>query len=262
MTLTFPQTPEGQPSEQTRSLLVRVQEGFITFIRGLFAELPRGAYHWEPSSGTSQDQEGSEIFIGSETPIDPEIVGSRPSVVVARGSAAFHGIGLGDQAFYDQQTGAFVKMDMIPTTININVVSRVKFEAEELAWFIANQIWTLRHVILRANPYILYTGQRPMLSAPSGAGALVQGPQSDEDYIVVTISMPAFLQHTSVAMPLNRPVVGEIRMVATATGPQPKLRPRRPLVGTAVFSPEPASLPQNSDSEAQSSEPLTVRFKT
>lgn len=262
MTLTYAQTPEGQPSGQTSSPLVKLQRVFTDFIKGLFAQLPRGSYHWEESSGTAQDQEGSDIWIGTETPIDPEITGIRPSIVVGRGAAAFHGIGLGDMAYIDQRTGGSVKMDMIPTTLTINVLSRVKFEAEELAWFVAVHIWTLRSDILKGNDFMLYTGQRPSLSAPSPAGSLVSGPQSDSDWVAVTISIPVYLQHMTVAIPLNKKVLGEVRMVATAMGPQPRPRPRRPLVGTAVFSPEPVTLPTNSTSGAQSSEPLTTRFRT
>lgn len=263
MTLLYAQTPEGQPSEETSSPLVKLQRVFLSFIKGLFAQVPRGnGYHWEESSGTAQDQEGSDLWIGSETPINPEITGIRPSVVVSRGAAAFHGIGLGDMAYIDQQTGGAVKMDMIPTTLTIHVLSRVKFEAEELAWFVASHIWTLRSEILKGNSFMLYTGQRPQLSAPSPAGSLISGPSSTEDWIAVTISMPVYLQYMSVAIPLNRKTLSEVRMVATATGPQPRVRPRRPLVGTAVFSPEPVTLPTNSVSEAQSSEPLTTRIKT
>lgn len=227
MTEIFGQTPEGQPDEERRSPLVKLQEVFVTFIRGLFAECPRGAYHWEAASGTSQDQEGSDIWVGTEYPINPEITGSKPSVVVARGSAAFHGIGLGDMAFFDINTGSVVKMDMIPTTLTINVLSRAKFEAEELAWFVAVHIWTLRSEIIKGNDFILYTGQRPQIGAPSAPGTLMTGPQSEEDWVVVTISMPVYLQHMTVKSPLNKRVLKDVRVVATATGPQSRVRPRR-----------------------------------
>lgn len=261
MTVIYPQTPEGQPGSQISSPMVRLQRVLVTFIRGLFAQLPRGAYHWEQSEGTAQDQEGSEIWIGTEQPINPNTVGRHPAISVGRGPAAFHGIGLGDQAFYDQATGAYVKMDMIPTTSNINILSRVPFEAEELAWFVANHVWLLRSEIMRGNDdFIMYLGQRPSLSPPAPAGTLV--PDGETDWMVVTISMPVYLQHMAVAMPLNKKVVREFRTVATATGPQQKLRPRRALVGTAVFSEAPGTLPQKDGSEAQSSEPLTFPFKT
>lgn len=274
-----PQTPETQPGEDGSSPMVRLQRVVVGFVRGLFGELPAGAYRWEPTSAENPLQEGSEIWIGTETPIAPEIVAKRPAVVVGRGPAAFHGIGLGDQAFVDQATGAHVKMDMIPTTLNINVVSRMPFEAEELAWFIAKHIWNLRNELMRGNKFIMYMGQRPALSPPSPAGSLISGPETEHNWSAVGISMPVYLQHMEVAMPLNLPVLSEVVMVATASGPQPRVRPRRALNGTATFQPQPervpaaptspvlsgeagATLPQTGPDEAQSSEPLTVRFKT
>lgn len=274
-----PQTPEGQPGEEGSSPLVRFQRVVVSFVRGLFAQCPPGAYHWEPGSIENPLQEGSEIWIGTETPINPETVGMRPAVTIGRGPAAFHGVGLGDQAYTDLATGAHVKMDMIPTTLNINVLSRIPYEAEELAWFIARHIWNLRDELMRGNTFILYLGQRPAISPPSPAGSLVGGPETEHNWSAVGINMPVYLQHMEVAMPLNKPTLREVVFVVTATGPRPRLRPRRSLSGTAVLQPEPvrvpqpptspvlskeapATLPQTGPDEAQSSEPLTVRFKT
>lgn len=264
MTILGAQTPEGQPSAETSGPLLALQRVMVSFVRGLFAQCPPGAYHWESSTGTSQDQEGSEIWIGTENPVDPEVVANRPAITISRGPAAFHGVGLGDQAYIDVKTGAHVKMDMIPTTANINVLSRNRLEAEELAWFVAEHIWNLRNEIMRGNTFILYLGQRPSLSPPTAAGTLISGPDSEENWIAVSINMPVYLQHMTVAAPLNQSVLREVAVVATATGPRPKLRPRQALVGSVVLSKEPVSpvLPQNDLSEAQSSEPLTVRFKT
>lgn len=228
MTIVLATTPEGQPPDAGGSPLIRLQRVIVSFIRGLFTQCPAGSYHWEPTNGNSQDQEGSEIWIGTETPINPEITARRPAVVVGRGPAAFHGVGLGDTAYIDGRTGGHVKMDMIPTTLNVNVLSRIPMEAEEIAWFIARHLWVLRNEILRGNSFILYTGQRPSLSPPSAAGTLVGGPDAESDWIVVTVSMPVYLQHMEVAIPLNKPILQEVVMVVTSTGPQPRLRSRRP----------------------------------
>lgn len=211
-------TPEGQPGDAGSSPLVRLQRVVVTFIRGLFAQCPPGAYHWDPNSAVSQDQEGSEIWVGTDTPINPEIVAKRPAVVVSRGPASFQGIGLGDQAYTDMATGASVKMDMIPTTLVIHVLSRIPVEAEQLAWFIAKHIWLLRSEMMRGNSFILYTGQRPSLSPPSAAGSLVGGPDVESDWIVVTIQMPVHLQHMEVAYPLGKTVVGTIKATTTIVG--------------------------------------------
>lgn len=275
------QTPEGGTGEEGESPLVRVQRVMVDFVRGLFAQLPKGAYRWEPETASNPLQEGSDIWIGTEAPVQPEIVAKRPAVIIGRGPAAFHGVGLGDQAFTDLATGAQVKMDMLPTTVTINVLSRIPFEAEQLAWFVAKHVWNLRDELLRGKTFILYMGQRPSFSPPSPAGSLVAGPDTEHNISAVSVSFPTYLQHMEVAMPLNKPVLKEfdVVMVVGANGPRQRLRPRRALHGTAVFQPQPArtpapptntvlsteasaSLPQTGPDEAQSAEPLTVRIKT
>jgi hypothetical protein len=277
----LPTTPEGQPGDDGTSPLILIQRAFVTFIRGLFAQVPVGGpYHWEePTPDHALDQEGSTIWIGTDTPIDPELVGLRPAITVSRGPAAFHGLGLGDRAFIDWKTGAVSKMDMLPTTVGINVLSRVPFEAEQLAWFVARHIWNLRDELLRGNTYALYAGNRPSLSPPSPAGSLVAGPDTEHNWVCVNINFPVYLQHLEVSMPLNKPILGEIVVVATAQGPRTRIRRRVPLQGTAVNQPEQTradrttssstsgseasgSLPQTGSDEAQSTEPLTVQIKT
>jgi len=273
-------TPEGQPGDDGTSPLILIQRTFVSFIRGLFAQIPAGGpYHWEePSADRAQDQEGSAIWIGTDTPIQPEIVGMRPAITISRGPAAFHGLGLGDRAFIDWRTGATSKMDMLPTTVSVNVLSRVPFEAEQLAWFVGRHIWNLRDELLRGNTYALYLGNRPAFSPPTPAGSLVGGPDTEHNWTCVNINFPVYLQHLEVAMPLNRPVLGEVVMVVTAQGPRPRVRRRAALQGTAVLQPEQtrtdresssstlgssgASLPQTGSDEASSTEPLTVQIKT
>jgi hypothetical protein len=271
-----PTTPEGQPGDDGTSPLIAIQRVFVSFIRGLFAQVPAGGpYHWqEPSQDHSLDQEGSSIWIGTDTPINPEIVGIRPAITVSRGPAAFHGLGLGDKAFIDWQTGGVSKMDMLPTTVSINVLSRFPFEAEQLAWFVGKHIWSLRDELLRGNTFALYLGNRPSFSPPSPAGSLIGGPETEHNWVVVNINFPVYLQHLEVSVPLNRPILGEVVVVATAQGPRPRVRSRVPLQGTSVNQPAqtsagttssdapPGSLPQSGSDEAQSTEPLTVQIKT
>lgn len=257
MTAIIAATPEGQPSEEGSSPLVRLQRVAVKFVRELFAGCPPGAYHWEEAS-RSQDQEGSEIWIGTEYPINPSIVAKRPAVVIGRGPAAFQGIGIGDQAFFDQVTGGFVKMDMMPVTLTVSVLSRVGFEAEELGFFIMKYMWSLRTEMMRGNNFIMYMGQRPSISPPSPPGALLGGLQSDSDWVAVTVSFPVFLQHMEVVVPLNKPILREVTFTATVERPTPPT-PASAFLGTSAVG---AALPQTDSSEAQSAELLTVHFKT
>lgn len=277
MTTTFATTPEGQ--QYAGSPLVRVQRTLVSFIQGLFAQCPPGAYHWQsPSERGAQDTDDSEIWIGGESPVNPEQVGKRPAITVARGAAAFQGIGLGDQAFVDLRTGAVARMDMMPVTFSVFVLSRYPVEAEDLGWFVLRHIWSLRDEIMKGNENILYVGNRPSLSPATPAGGLIGGPDTEHNWVAVGITLPVYLQYSSTTMPLNKRILSGM----TVTGRQVSEKaPKKTSAfqGTAVFQPElsrgsslsinnplisteASSLPQKDTSDAQCKELLRVQVKS
>jgi hypothetical protein len=283
VTANTPTTPEspylGRDMYPPTYQLVR---HIISFLKWRFSKLPAGAYQWKPETESAPDQAGSEIFISADTPINPQQVGQRPAVTVLRAAATFQGAGIGDWAYTELATGAKVRMDIIPTNVMINVLSRLPVEAERLAWFCAEQIWTFREEIIQSEPSILYTGARPSISAPSPAGSLVDS--TDFEWCVVVVSFPAYLQHSTTKLPLNKKIVKSIGVTAT-TAPAiiPAPAPAVLLQGTAVAQPpitpadrvaalRPTSgpsgagngsdLPQTGSDEAQSTEPLTVTIET
>ena len=275
MTAISPTTPEGlggaaypPPFQMTRHVL--------SFLKWRFSTLPAGSYQWKPETEDSPDQTGSEVYLGAETPIRPEVVGQRPAITVGRSQAVFQGTGLGDMGHVDLATGAIMKMDVIPTNLVINVLSRLPVEAEKLAWFVVEQIWAYREAIIRNEPThcILYLGQRPALSPPTPAGSLVAD-SVDFSWCAVVVTFPVFLQHSVSLMPLGRTVVRGIELSAAQTPPRTTTSPSGtgtvtnvPLQGTAVQQPLQSQadrnaagdprLPQHTPDEAQSSEPLTV----
>jgi hypothetical protein len=182
---------------------------FVSFLKWRFSKLPPGAYQWKPETESSPDQAGSEVFISADTPIKPQQVGARPAVTVLRSVATFQGVGIGDWAYTDLQTGAMVKMDLIPTNVMINVLSKLPVEADRLAWFCAEQIWTMREEIVKSDPTILYTGARPSISAPTAAGQLVDS--TDFEWCVVVVSFPCYLQHSTSKLPLNKTILKDIK---------------------------------------------------
>lgn len=202
------QAPNGWRTGSPFLQLVRVT---TEFLQGLFAQLPTGAYRWSAPS----DDGASEIYIGMETPTAPDVTGSRPAVTVTRGAGAFQGTAIGDLAYYDMRTGAQVRMDVLPVTLSINVLSRIPVEAEELAWFIQRHIWALRDKLIVENPGILYIGSRPSISPPSPAGSLIS-PDSEHNWVVVSVSFPAYLQYSATTIPLNAKILGGIDVDAVA----------------------------------------------
>lgn len=173
-----------------------------SFLQWRFSKLPKGGYQWRCDDPGDAGQGQSDIFIGGDTPIDPTVVGQRPAITLLRATAAFQGVGLDDLAFVQMKTGATTQMDLIPTTIMVNVLSTIPVEADRLAWFVTEQIRGFRRDIIRSLPSLLYMGQRPSMSAPSPAGALVAS--SEHEWTVVVVSFPTFLQHATSVEPLNR----------------------------------------------------------
>lgn len=275
MTASTPTTPEGYLSGAAYPPTFQVVRHVIDFLKWRFSLLPAGAYRWDPESDGSPEQSGSEIFISADTPIMPEKVGQRPAITVLRSTAAFQGVGIGDVAFNDLATGAVVRMDIIPTTVMVNVLSRLPVEAEKLGWFVLEQIWAFRDAIIRSEPSILYTGNRPSLSPPSPAGSLV-APSTDVEWSVVVVSFPTFLQHATTTLPLNKRIVKGFTTTMTTVDPSAGAQPKPVslLQGTAVMQPiqpesdrnaattDSAALPQTGQDEASSTEPLTVTIKT
>ena len=238
----------------------------ISFLRWRFSLLPAGAYRY------SDEELDSEIAITSDTPINPERVGRRPAISVLRAHGAYQGVGIGDVAYTDLATGAQAYMDLFPTTLVVNVLSKLPLEADRLAMFCSKQIRARRDQIITTLPELLYLGQRIGISPPSPAGSLVQS--TDYEWSVVALTIPTFLQDTEHIYPINKPALRSFGLAMETARPPTPPAPAVPLQGTAV---QQAQMPraqaasgasdhdelrQPTTSEASSSEPLVVNIKT
>lgn len=270
MSAQTPTTPEGPlVGNGGYSPLFDVVRHIVDFLQWRFSELPEGSYRFVPDDGT--EEKSSEIFIGADTPIRPETLGKRPAITVLRSQVVGAGLSLGDLSFANLATGGKTRADMYPTNIMINCLSTEQIEAEGIAWFVMEQISAFRDQICQASKgLILYVGTRPMISAPSPAGSLVDS--TEIDWTAVVLSYPCYLQHAISAMPLNRPILNGINVNGRTLTTTPIVEPVVPLQGTSVSQPEQtaadrsaaagADLPQNDQNEAQSIEPLTVTIQT
>ncbi len=189
---------------------LRAVRHLLSFLQWRFSLLPIGTFHWEPTEESSVDAGTSEILIAKDTPLSSRMLNSRPAITVMRSQAQFQGIGLGDVVFHDWQTGGKSRMDLIPTTLCVNVLSRSPVVAERLAWFVQEQVFVFREEIIREEPCLLAIGQRTQLSPPSPAGALVSD-SNGEDWSVVSLFLPTYLQHLTVSEPLNVPVLQALK---------------------------------------------------
>lgn len=189
----------------------RLVRHMIDFVKWRFSLLPRGTYHWDPESDETPDQKGSELFIGSDTPVNTTMVGKRPAITVLHSQAQFQGISIGDKLWADMRTGGRAYMDLIPTTLVVHTLARKPIVASRLAWFVQEQIFALRDEIVKTEPCLVYIGARASISPPSPAGTLVDSGATD--WSCVTYAYPAFLQYVAERSPLNKKILNKLNPV-------------------------------------------------
>jgi hypothetical protein len=179
---------------------------FIRFVQGLFAAAPAGCYHWE------DDEQKSEILIFNESRLDPEVLNKRPAITFSRGPVSFYSLGIDDLVGFEADRAKKTKGVLIPGTMTINCISRVQQEAEDLAWVVAEHLWLLRDLLMRAGFFEI--GRQPQIGSPSPAGSIITNDQGDE-FTVVAVSIPFQFPRTSSFTPLGKEIVGSIEQNLT-----------------------------------------------
>ena len=162
------------PLEHVRTL-------FISFVQGLFAAAPPGAFHWNP------DEDKSEIIIRDESPIHVDRYGQRPCINFTVGPIQFFHVGMDDLVSYRFDSGRKEKGFLVPGTMSLNICSRVDIEAHNLAWVVAEHIWLLRELFLKKGFFEL--GRGIQISPPSPPGSIVSSDSADE-WFCSTLSVP------------------------------------------------------------------------
>lgn len=207
-------SPETQPtpafpeSSFKYNPLMHVRVLFLNFIRGLFAAAPAGSFHWTP------DDETTELYVSDEESIQPTVVEKVPAVNIVRGPIQFYNLGLDDLEAYDFSLDKKTKGVLLPGTITINACSRVSVESEHLAFVIADHIWLLRDLLMRAG--FFEVGRGIQIGSPSPAGSIIANDRGDE-FFVTAVSVPYQFARLSSFTPLGREVVKSIEQSLTVT---------------------------------------------
>lgn len=200
----YPQSSfKHTPLEHVRTLYIR-------FTQGLFYALPPGFYHWELNPNDTQ------ISITDENPIKTDQVGDRPAISFTRGPVQFYSLGLGDVMERDLETGKETMSALVPGTMHINCCSRADIEADNIAWFVAEQLWLHRAMLMAAGFFEI--GRQPVIGACSRAGSIVVGDSADE-WFCTTVACPFQFYRTSQTTPLNTSIAHSIRMALRAQLP-------------------------------------------
>jgi hypothetical protein len=183
----------------------------LSFLQGLFAEAPPGQFRWDP------DDELTEIVIRNENPLHTDTIGQRPAVSLTMGSIQFYSLGIDDMYSYDVAYDRKVKIVNVPGTLNINVCSRVDIEAHDLAWVIAEHVWLLRELLIKAGFYEI--GRGISIGPPSPAGSIVTNDSADEWYCS-SIQIPFQFTRKSAFTRLGAQIAQNIELNVAARSPR------------------------------------------
>jgi len=168
---------------------------FIAFLQTIYEKAPRGAFHWSP------DFKITELVVTEENPINVESVERKPAISVVEGPVKFSGTSLDELVKSSAVTGEEFHTDLLPGTMSLNCLSRVRQEARFLAWTSARTIWNLRKLFLRET-YFQEVGRNITIGSVTPAGALVTG-DTEGEWHVCTVNCPFFLQWADTVTPLT-----------------------------------------------------------
>lgn len=183
--------------------LQHVRVLILGFLQGLFAEAPPNSFRWSP------DDQVTELVIRDENPIHVETIGMRPCVSLTMGTINFYSLGLDDMFSYDVALDRKVKVVLIPGTVSINCCSRVPIEAHNLAWIIAEHLWLLRELLLKAGFFEI--GRNISVSPPSPPGSVIAADAADE-WVCSTVSVPYQFNRKSAFTNLGHRIANNIRL--------------------------------------------------
>jgi hypothetical protein len=183
--------------------LQHVRVLFTNFLQGLFAEAPVHNYRWSP------DEEETEIFIRSDSPIHVETVAPRPVINTTIGTVQFYSLGMDDMYSYDADIDRKVKVVLVPGTMSVNCCSRSGIECHNLAWVVAEHVWLLRELLLKAG--FFEVGRGIQIGPPSAPGSIVAGEGADEWYCS-TVSIPFQFNRKSAFTKLGETIAKNVEL--------------------------------------------------
>lgn len=183
--------------------LQHVRVLILGFLQGLFAEAPANSFHWSP------DDQVTELIIRDENPIHVDTIAMRPCVSLTMGAINFYSLGMDDMYSYDVALDRKVKVVLIPGTVSINCCSRVPIEAHNLAWIIAEHLWLLRELLLKAGFFEI--GRNISVGPPSPPGSIIAADAADE-WVCSTVSVPYQFNRKSAFTNLGHRIAQNIRL--------------------------------------------------
>ena len=171
---------------------------FLSFLQGLFKQREEGRYRW------SEDAELTEIIIADQITNTKETV---PRIITARGPAQFITIACDDMLSKSFRTDERKRLALISVPMTFNVIAKIGLEAQELAFFVADNIW--EHRILLQQHGIHKIDRNFSISPETPTGA-VFAPEVVPEGVMVSVVVPFIVRWKSTTVPNDAPKLHEI----------------------------------------------------
>jgi len=185
---------------------------FLSFIQGLFKQRPEGEYKY------SEDENITEIIIADQVTAAKETV---PRIITARGPANYMTLFCDDMVKRSMRTDERKRTSLISIPMTINCISKMGVEAQELAFFIAHNIWSHR-ILLQQHG--IHKIDRNFSISPETPTDAIFAPSVVPEGIMVSLIVPFYVRWTVTTVPNNAPKLREIdnyiknKLAPTLTG--------------------------------------------
>lgn len=201
----------------------------LIFLQELWKEAPPGNFKWDP------DEIVSELLITDDAPLEPEVIEKRPAIVSVLSQCGWAGIGLDQLQNLSIRTGERIHTDLISGNITLNCLSRVKTEAQLIAWVTANHFWVLKYILMKLGFHKI--GEQTQILAASPPGALISG-DTEAEIVNVAVVIPFHFQHSVTVNDTGLKVLERIENTITVSMANPS-RPTNQLMaggwGTGLY---------------------------
>ena len=181
---------------RTGNWLSDTKDILLRFLQDFFHGMPEGEnlFHFEPGSETGQTAEiETELIIGVAGAINTDTVEKRPAIMVSRGPFGYGDTSLDALQHLDFTDGKETRTDLLSGSFTLHCISRIGEEAEKLALLVAKGIRIYRVPLQQAGFFNI--GLRIRIGEESPANTLLGG-DSDEDFIVVSVSFPVYYEES------------------------------------------------------------------
>ncbi len=184
--------------ERPRDPLYYFTAIFLSFLQGLFKQRPEGSYKY------SEDENLTEIIISDQVSNTKETV---PRIIAARGPSQIMTMFMDDMTSLSMKTEERKRTSLISIPMTINCIAKIGPEAQELAFFVAHNIWAHRFLL---NQWGIHKIDRNFSISPESPTEAIFAPSVVPEGIMVTVVVPFIVRWTVITTPNNNPKVREL----------------------------------------------------